>query len=67
MVRSKRRETDPPVVSSLRVLHRLEHTEIHREEKEGGRRQGWSSVEKGESKEERAVRPVISLPSKNGY
>ena len=26
----KRRETDPASTSSLSVLHRLEHTEIHR-------------------------------------
>ena len=48
----KRRQTDPPVISSLSVLHCPEHTkrftELGREEKgEGGDRGG----EKGESKE----------------
>ena len=60
-----------PVISSLSVLHHLEHTkrvtELGREEKwEGGDR--GDMVEKNEStKRERAVKPVISLPSKNGY
>ena len=60
-----------PVITSLSVLHRLEHTkrftELGREEKgEGGDR--GDLVEKKESpKGERAVKPVISLPSKNGY
>ena len=66
----KRRETDPAKISSLSVLHSLEHTkrftELGREEKgEGGDR--GDLVEKKESpKRERAVKPVISLPSKNG-
>ena len=60
-----------PVISSLSVLHRLEQTkrfiELGREEKgEGGDR--GDLVEKKESpKRERVVKPVISLPSKNGY
>ena len=60
-----------PVISSLSVLHHLEHTkrftELGREEKgEGGDR--GDLVEKKESpKGERVIRPVISLPSKNGY
>ena len=60
-----------PVISSLSVLHSLEHTkrftELGREEKgEGGDRGGL--VEKKESPNgERAVKPVISLPSKNRY
>ena len=60
-----------PVISSLSVLHSPEHTkrftELGREEKgEGGDR--GDLVEKKESpKWERAVKPVISLPSKNGY
>ena len=60
-----------PVISSLIILHRLEHTkrftELGREEKgEGGDRSDL--VEKKENpKGERAVKPVISLPSKNGY
>ena len=59
------------VISYLSVLHHLEHTkrftELGREEKgEGGDR--GDLVEKKESpKWERAVKPVISLPSKNGY
>ena len=57
-----------PVISSLSVLHRLEHTkrftELGREEKgEGGDR--GDLVEKKER--ERAVKSVISLPRKNGY
>ena len=60
-----------PVISSLSVLHSLEHkkrfTELGREEKgEGGDR--GHVVEKKESpKWERAVKPVILLPSKNGF
>ena len=56
---------------SQRVRHSLEHTkrftELNREEKgEGGDRR--DTVEKKENpKGERAVKPVISLPSKNGY
>ena len=60
-----------PVISSLSVLHRLEHTkrftELVREDKgEGGDR--GDLVEKKESpKGERAVKPLISFPIKNGY
>ena len=60
-----------PAISFLSVLHCLKHTkrftELGREEKgEGGNR--GDLVEKKESpKWERAVKPVISLPSKNGY
>ena len=67
----RRKETIQPVVSSLSVLHHLEQTkrftELCREEKgEGGDR--GDLVEKKESpKGERAVKPVISLLSKNGY
>ena len=59
------------MISSVSVLHSPEHTkrftELGREEKgEGGDR--GNLVEKKESpKGERAVKPVISLPSKNGY
>ena len=66
----KRRETDL-ASSSLSVLHSPEHTkrftELGREKKgEGGDR--GDLVEKKESpKGERAVKPVISLPSENGY
>ena len=67
----KRKETDPASNQFLNVLPHLEHTkrftELGREEKgEGGDR--GDLVEKKESpKWERAVKPVISLPSKNGY
>ena len=60
-----------PIISSLSVFHRLEHTkrftELDREEKgEGGDR--GDLVEKMESpKGERAVKPVILLSSKSGY
>ena len=59
-----------PVISSLSVLHHLEHTkrftELGREEKgEVGDR--GDLVEKKESpKGKTAVKPVISIPSKNG-
>ena len=68
--RIKRRQIQP-AISSLSVLHSPEHTkrftELGREEKgEGG--DSGDLVEKKESqKGERAVKPVISLPSKNGY
>ena len=67
----KRRETDPATNQFLSVLHHPEHTErfteLGREEKgEGGDR--GNLVEKKESpKRERVVKPVISVPSKNGY
>ena len=60
-----------PVISSLSVLHSPEHTkrftELGREEKgEGGNR--GDLVEKKESPEgERAIKPVISLPSKSDW
>ena len=59
------------MINSPSVLHRPEHTkrftELDREEKgEGGDR--GDLVEKKESpKGERAIQPVISLPSKNEY
>ena len=55
-----------PVTSSLGVLHRLEHTELDREEM-GEKRDRGHLVEKKESpKEERVVKPVISLSGKIG-
>ena len=59
-----------PVVSSLSVLHSPEHTkrftELCREEK-GEVEDRGDPVEKKESqKGERAIKPVITLPSKNG-
>ena len=67
----KRRETDPAIVSFLSVCHSPEHTkrftELGREGKGEGRDRG-DLVEKKESqKRERAIRPVISLTSKNRY
>ena len=67
----KRRETDPASNQFPKFLRSPEHTkrftELGREEKgEGGDR--GDLVEKKESpKGERVVKPVISLPSKNGY
>ena len=67
----KRRETDPASNQFPSVLHSLEHTkrftELGREEKgEGGDREDLG--EKTESqKGERAIKPVITLLSKNGY
>ena len=60
-----------PAISSLIVLHSPEHTkrftELSREEKSEGGDRG-DLVEKKESPMwERAVKTVISLPSKNGY
>ena len=60
-----------PVISSLCVLHSQEHTkrftELGREEK-GEEGDGGDLVEKKEiQREEREIKPVISLPSKNGY
>ena len=67
----KRRETDPasnqfPNCSPQPRTHKEFHR-VGREEKgEGGDR--GDLVERKESqKEEKATRPVISLPSKNGY
>ena len=66
----KRRQIQP-VISSLSVLHKLEHTkrftELGREEKREGGDRG-NMVEKKESaKGERALKPVILLPSKTRY
>ena len=60
-----------PVISSLSVLHCPEHTkrftELGREEKGDGGDRG-DLVEKKESqKVGRAIKPVITLSSKNGY
>ena len=66
----KRRETDPasnqfPKYSPLSGTHR--NSELGRAERGQGGDTG-DLVEKKESpKGERAVNPVISLPSKNGY
>ena len=60
-----------PVISSLNVLHNPEHTkrftELGREEKEEGGDRGNLVEIKESPKGKRAVKPVISLPSKNAY
>ena len=62
----KRRQIQP-VISSLSVLHKLEHTkrftELGREEKGEGEDTGDLAEKKESPKGERAVKPVISLPS----
>ena len=65
----KKRETDPASNQFLRcspLSGTQRFTELGREEKgEGGDR--GDLVEKKEIPKERVVKPVISLPSKNGY
>ena len=67
----KRRETDPvsnqfPKCPPLSGLLRDSESWVEKRRGEGGDR--GDLVEKKESpKGERAVKPVISLPSKNGY
>ena len=68
----KRREREiQPVVSSLSVLHRLEYTkrftELGREEKGKGGDRGNLVEKKKSQKGERAIKPLIALPSKNRY
>ena len=66
----KRRETDP---ASNQFPKCLPPSGIHRDseiwlEKRRGREETGDLVERKESpKRERAVKPVILLPSKNGY
>ena len=59
------------VISSLNVLHSPEHTkrftELGREEKGEGGDRGDPMEKKERQKGERAIRPVILLPSKCGY
>ena len=68
-MREREREIQP-VISSVSVLHSPEHTQrfmgLHGEEKWKGGDRG-DLEEKRRVKGERAIRPVISLPSKNGY
>ena len=56
---------------SLSVLHSPEHperfTELSREEKEEGRGRGDLREKKESQKGERAIKPVITFLSKNGY
>ena len=67
----KRRETDAASYQFLIVLHRPEHTkrftELGREEKGEGGDRGYLVEKKESPKRERAIQPVILLPSENGY
>ena len=69
--KSKGERQIQPVISSLSVLHRPEHTkrftELGREEKREGGARGHLVETKQGQKGQRAVKPVITLPSKNGY
>ena len=60
-----------PVISSLSVLHHLEHTkrftELGREEKGEGGERGDLGKKKKSQKWEKAIKPAITLLSKNGY
>ena len=60
-----------PVISSLSVLHSLEHTqrftELGREEKGEGGDRSELREKKENQKGERVIEPVITLLSKNGY
>ena len=60
-----------PAISSISVFYRPEHTkrftELGREEKGEGGDRGDLVGKKESPKEERAVKPVILLSSKNGY
>ena len=68
---SKQMRQIQPVISSLSVLNSPEHTkrftELGREEKGEGEDRGDLVEKKGSPKWGRAIQPVISLPSKNGY
>ena len=58
------------MISSLSFLHSLEHlkrfTELSREEKGQGRGRSDLGEKKESQKGERAIKPVITLLSKNG-
>ena len=60
-----------PVLNSLSVLHSPQYpkrfTELGREEKGEGRDRGDLGEKKESQKGERAIKPVITLLSKNGY
>ena len=68
---SKGEKQIQPVISSLSVFHSPGHTkrftELGREEKREGRDRGDLMEKKENPNRERAISPVISLPSKNGY
>ena len=59
------------MISSLSVLHRLEHPKrfigLSREEKAEGGDRGDLGEKKESQKGERAIKPVITILSKNGY
>ena len=59
------------MISSLSVLHSLEYpkrfTELGREKRGEGGDRGDLGEKKESQKGERAIKPVITLPSKNGY
>ena len=67
----KRRETDPASNQFPKCSPQSEHTErfteFGREEKGEGGDRGDLVEKKKSPKGERAIQPVISLPSKNGY
>ena len=67
----KRERQIQKVISSLSVLYRLEHTkrftDLGREEKGEGRDRGDLRKKKESQKGERAIKPVITFLSKNGY
>ena len=67
----KSRERDLAVISSLSVLHSLEHPkrfkELGREEKGEGGDRGDLGEKKECQKRERAIKLLITLLSKNSY
>ena len=67
----KRGETNLAIISSLSVLHSPElperFTELSREEKGYGGDRGDLGEKRETQKRERAIKPVITLLSKNGY
>ena len=69
--KSKEERQLQPVISSLSVLHSPEHpkrfTDLDREEKGEGRDRGDLGEKKESQKGKRAVKPVITLLSKNSY
>ena len=63
----KRRETDPASNQFSTVWNTQRFTELGREEKGEGRDRGHLVEKKESPKEERVVKPVISLSGKIGY
>ena len=68
---SKEERARKPVITSLCVLHSMDclkmFMELYREEKGEGRDRGDLVEIKESPNGERAVKPVLSLPSKNRY